>query len=107
MWVESKKLFALQHEKAIILNAEKMVCYETIIDLVYNQQEIKDALPAYDHYYTLEIINFWLIKLWISLEEDNLKDALGYYFLVREAVFECLVPDSCIYKIERCISKLL
>jgi hypothetical protein len=51
---------------------------------VYNAKTIKGAFPLVKQFYSLEVINFWLIKLLLSLEENNLKDAVQYYYLIRE-----------------------
>jgi hypothetical protein len=51
---------------------------------IYNAKKLKDALPQVKEFYSLEVINFWLIKLLLSLEEGKLKDAVQYYYLVRE-----------------------
>jgi hypothetical protein len=51
---------------------------------VYNARTIKEALPQVKQFYSLEVINFWMVKMLVSLEEGNLKDAVQYYFLIRE-----------------------
>jgi hypothetical protein len=51
---------------------------------LYNAKTIKEALPQVKQFYSLEVINFWMIKMLVNLEEGNLKDAVQYYFLIRE-----------------------
>lgn len=53
-------------------------------DFIYNAKTIKEALPQVKQFYAQEVINFWLIKMWLSLEEGKFKDAVQYYFLIRE-----------------------
>lgn len=51
----------------------------------YGHDHIKDAFPGCQQYFIEELVHFWLIKTWLCLEKNNLRDALQYYFLVRDA----------------------
>jgi hypothetical protein len=42
-------------------------------------------VPGYEQYHAEEIINFWLIRLWISLDQRDLKSAVQYYFMLVDA----------------------
>jgi hypothetical protein len=55
-------------------------------DTLYSQQDIRKALPGYEQYHALEIINFWLIKLWLSLDNNNIRDAVQYYYLLADTM---------------------
>jgi hypothetical protein len=52
---------------------------------IYTQTDIRYALPGYQQYHAAEIISFWLIKLWLCLEQKDLKSAVQYYYLLVDA----------------------
>jgi len=49
---------------------------------LYEQQDIREAVPGYEQYHAAEIINFWLTKLWLCLEQRDLRQAVQYYFML-------------------------
>jgi hypothetical protein len=51
-------------------------------ELVYAHPDIRDAVPGYEQYHSSEVINFWLTRLWICLEQKDLKRAVQYYFML-------------------------
>ncbi len=51
-------------------------------ELVYAHLEIRDAVPGYEQYHSSEVINFWLTRLWICLEQKDIKRAVQYYFML-------------------------
>ncbi len=50
---------------------------------IYESDHINDAIPGYDSFDMQELIHFWLIRIWVCIESDNLKDALQYYLLLQ------------------------
>jgi hypothetical protein len=65
---------------------------------IYNTKKIKNALPWVKQFYSLEVINFWLIKLLLQLEEGNLKEAVQYYYLIRETQVNEWLLESVLMK---------
>lgn len=51
---------------------------------IYKAKSIKEAMPQVKQFYSLEVVNFWMVKMLVGLEEGNLKDAVQYYYLIRE-----------------------
>jgi hypothetical protein len=51
-------------------------------ELVYAYPDIRDAVPGYEQYHSSEVINFWLTRLWICLEQKDLRRAVQYYFML-------------------------
>jgi hypothetical protein len=51
-------------------------------ELVYAHPDIRDAVPGYEQYHSSEVINFWLTRLWICLEQKDLRRAVQYYFML-------------------------
>jgi hypothetical protein len=49
---------------------------------IYAHSDIREAVPGYEQYHALEVINFWLAKLWICLEQKDIKRAVQYYFML-------------------------
>jgi hypothetical protein len=49
---------------------------------IYAHIDIRDAVPGYEQYHASEIVNFWLTRLWICLEQKDLKRAVQYYFML-------------------------
>ncbi len=53
-----------------------------VFELVYAHLDIRDAVPGYEQYHSSEVINFWLTRLWICLEQKDLRRAVQYYFML-------------------------
>jgi hypothetical protein len=51
-------------------------------ELIYAHYDIRDAVPGYEQYHSSEVINFWLIRLWICLEQKDIRRAVQYYFML-------------------------
>jgi hypothetical protein len=51
-------------------------------ELVYARQDLRDAVPGYEQYHSSEVVNFWLTRLWICLEQKDIKRAVQYYFML-------------------------
>lgn len=51
---------------------------------IYNAKRIHEAFPQVKQFYPSETIKFWMCKMCLSLEEENLKDAVQYYYVIRE-----------------------
>jgi hypothetical protein len=49
---------------------------------IYAHAEIREAVPGYEQYHSSEVINFWLARLWICLEQKDVKRAVQYYFML-------------------------
>jgi hypothetical protein len=49
---------------------------------LYAHPDIREAVPGYEQYHASEVINFWLIRLWISLEQKDIKRSVQYYFML-------------------------
>ncbi|THU39668.1 hypothetical protein FAM09_14320 [Niastella caeni] len=49
---------------------------------LYAYQDIREAVPGYEQYHASEVINFWLIRLWICLEQKDIKRSVQYYFML-------------------------
>jgi hypothetical protein len=54
-------------------------------DNIYRLTDIREAVPGYEQYHADEIINFWLIRLWLCLDQRDLKGAVQYYFMLVDA----------------------
>lgn len=52
---------------------------------IYAQQHIREAIPGYKQYHTLEIVNFWLIHLLLCLRNNDIHTAVQYYYLLADA----------------------
>jgi hypothetical protein len=51
---------------------------------IYSAQTIKEAFPQVKQFYPFETINFWMCKMWLCLEEENIKDAVQYYYMIAD-----------------------
>ncbi|WP_205510014.1 hypothetical protein [Longitalea arenae] len=49
---------------------------------IYAYTDIREAVPGYEQYHASEVINFWLTRLWISLEQKDIKRSVQYYFML-------------------------
>lgn len=49
---------------------------------VYKLQDIREVAPGYEQYHAAEIVNFWLAKLWLCLEQKDLRQSVQYYFML-------------------------
>lgn len=49
---------------------------------IYARYDIRDAVPGYEQYHSSEVVNFWLIRLWICLEQKDIRRAVQYYFML-------------------------
>lgn len=49
---------------------------------IYAHTDIREAVPGYEQYHSSEVINFWLCRLWICLEQKDIKRAVQYYFML-------------------------
>jgi hypothetical protein len=49
---------------------------------IYAHPDIRVAVPDYEQYHSSEVINFWLVRLWICLEQKDIKRAVQYYFML-------------------------
>jgi hypothetical protein len=49
---------------------------------IYAHLDIRDALPGYEQYHSSEVVNFWLTRLWICLEQKDIRHAVQYYFML-------------------------
>lgn len=49
---------------------------------IYTHTDIRDAVPGYEQYHASEVVNFWLTRLWISLEQKDIRRAVQYYFML-------------------------
>ena len=49
---------------------------------LYAHPDIREAVPGYEQYHASEVINFWLIRLWICLEQKDIKRSVQYYFML-------------------------
>jgi hypothetical protein len=51
-------------------------------DHIYAHKDIREAVPGYEQYHSSEVINFWLTRLWVCLEQKDIKRAVQYYFML-------------------------
>jgi len=51
-------------------------------DTIYTHLDIREAVPGYEQYHSSEVINFWLTRLWVCLEQKDIKRAVQYYFML-------------------------
>ncbi|MCU7550744.1 hypothetical protein OCK74_16620 [Chitinophagaceae bacterium LB-8] len=65
---------------------------------IYNAKTIKEALPQVKQFYSQEVINFWMVKMLVSLEDSDLKDAVQYYLLIRETQANAWLFESVLMK---------
>ena len=49
---------------------------------LYSHQDIREAVPGYEQYHSSEVINFWLTRLWLCLEQKDIQRAVQYYFML-------------------------
>jgi hypothetical protein len=49
---------------------------------IYAHHDIRVAVPDYEQYHSSEVINFWLVRLFICLEQKDIKRAVQYYFML-------------------------
>ncbi|WP_207514077.1 hypothetical protein [Longitalea luteola] len=56
---------------------------------IYAVTDIREAVPGYEQYHSSEVINFWLIRLWICLDHKDIKRAVQYYYMLVDAKASC------------------
>lgn len=49
---------------------------------LYAYSDIREAVPGYEQYHASEVISFWLIRLWICLQQKDIKRSVQYYFML-------------------------
>ncbi|OQP66290.1 hypothetical protein A3860_12360 [Niastella vici] len=55
---------------------------DTRFENIYAHTDIREAVPGYEQYHASEVINFWLTRLWICLEQKDIQRAVQYYFML-------------------------
>jgi hypothetical protein len=55
---------------------------DTRFENIYAHADMREAVPGYEQYHSSEVINFWLARLWICLEQKDIKRAVQYYFML-------------------------
>lgn len=55
---------------------------DTRFEHIYAYTDIREAVPGYEQYHSSEVINFWLTRLWICLEQKDIKRSVQYYFML-------------------------
>jgi hypothetical protein len=71
---------------------------------IYSLPELKEVFPGHEKFYIGEVLNFWLIKMWVCVEEGKLKDAVQYYFMVREIGNKSLLFNPVLVKMNKALT---
>ena len=81
--------FISQYPLAELLLAYESICYTPDVRftrIIYSKS-ITDCFPQYKSFSPLELLIYWLIKLYQNIKENNMQDCVFYYRLASNTFF--------------------